>query len=332
MFLAKKRHLATGIFTCALLLFTTACTPQAETGPENFTIGLITNSQNGLRNIQGFKDGMSALGYIEGQNVTYLFAGTPIGMDSLERELQDLVAAGVDLIFTAGTPTGVAAYRVTTGTTIPVVFGVIANPIEAGVMTDLQRPGGNMTGVMLSENQGRRLELLQEIAPGIKRVFVPYDPADTASTSAVSQIDRLAPGLGLELVKGLANDENAVMELFQNFPQDIDAIFMVPGTRVNAHLDDLVAIAAERRLPLSGPSTAQVEEGALITYGFIHHEAGAQAARIADQILKGTRPGDIPVEVADFFLAVNLPMAETIGLDIPYSLLQRATIIIRAGE
>ena len=332
MFHKSCRYLVSGVFAFILLASTSACTPQSETGPEPFTIGLITNSQNGLRNVQGFKDGMAEFGYIEGQNVTYLFDGNPTSADMLDSTLQAMVEADVDLIFTAGTPTGVAAYRVTAGTNIPVVFGVIADPIEAGVMTDLTRPGGNMTGVMLSENQGRRLELFRELAPGIKRVFVPYDTTDAASTSAVGQIAELAPNLGLEIVECHTCDDDGVTTLIQNFPQDVDAIFLVPGTTVNARLDELVALAAERKLPLSGPSTAQVEEGALMTYGFIHHEAGAQAARIADQILKGTKPGEIPVEIAEFFLAINLPAAESIGLDVPYGLLQRADIIIRDDE
>lgn len=328
----SDRHLILGIITHLLLLLASACTPQSGTEPGHFTIGLMTNNRNGLRNIQGFKDGMTELGYIEGQNVTYLFNGNPTNQDSLNSQIQGMVEAEVDLIFTAGTPTGVAAHRVTAGTNIPVVFGVIADPIEAGVMVDLTNPGGNMTGIMLSENQGRRLELLQEMSPGIKRVFVPYNPTDAASTSAVDQLVQLAPNLGLELVKGHARNDDEVTALLQNMPQDVDALFMVPGTTVNARLDDLVALAAERKLPLSGPSLVQVEEGALMTYGFIHHEAGAQAARIADQILKGTNPGDIPVEVAEFFLAINLSMAESIGLDIPNTLLQRAAVIVRDGE
>jgi len=332
--MSHKRYwlLAPGVVAFVLLSLSAACASPTAPDPQHFTIGMVTNSQNGLRNIQGFKDGMAALGYVEGQNVTYAFTESPTGEEMLESTLQGMVDAGVDLIFTSGTPTGVAAHRVTAGTTIPVVFGVIADPIAAGVVEDLTRPGDNMTGVMLSENQGRRLELLQEMAPGIRRIFVPYDPTDTASTSALRQIAELAPSLGLEIVEGHARNSAEADALLQGFPPAIDAIFLVPGTTVNAHLDDLVAIAAARKLPLSGPSTAQVEEGALMTYGFIHHETGMQAARIADRILKGTNAGEFPVEVADFFLAINLSVAEEIGLDIPYSLLQQAAIIVREDD
>jgi putative ABC transport system substrate-binding protein len=282
--------------------------------------------------VQGFQDGMTALGYIEGEKVTYLFAGEPVSGADLDAALDELVAAEVDLIFTAGTPTGVAAHRITGGTGIPVVFGVIADPIAAGVMTDLALPGGNMTGVKLSASQDRRLELFLRIAPNIERVFVPFNPDDSAPASAVAQIVNLAPALGIELVLGEARSDEEVVDLLVELPEDIDAIFLVPDSTVNARLTDIVALASARKLPLSGPSTAQVEEGALTTYGFIHEAAGAQAARIADRILRGANPGEMPVETTEYYLAINLATAKTIGLEIPDEILQEAEIIIRAEE
>ncbi len=321
-----------GIVVIIATLALAACGGTSNEDNRHFTIGLVTNNPNGLRNIQGFKDGMAELGYIEGENVSYIFEGSPTGGDKLDAVLESMVEAEVDLIFTAGTPTGVAAHRVTKGTNIPVIFGVIADPIAAGVMGDLTRPDGNMTGVKLSQNQARRLELLLEIAPYAKHIFVPYNPEDAAPSSAVAQIDKIAPDLGIEIVEGEARNDSEVTEVLNNVPEDIDAIFLVPDSVVNSRLDDVLALALDRKLPVSGPSTAQVEEGALTTYGFIHHEVGAQAARLADQVLKGANPGELPVETAEFFLAINLRTADAIGLEIPYEILQQAEIIIRAEK
>jgi putative ABC transport system substrate-binding protein len=323
------RNVINLVMVIAAVVALATCSPPQKGRERHFTIGLVTNNPNGMRNVQGFRDGMAELGYVEGQNVTYVFAGEPTGADQLDAVLQEMVDEEVDLVFTAGTPTGVAAHRVTGGTGIPVVFGVIADPIAAGVMTDLTRPGGNMTGVRLSANQARRLELLLEIAPDTRRVFVPYDPDDAASFSAVAQVSELASGLGVEILEGTARDDDQVSELLGNIPKDVDAIFMVPGTTVNRRLSDLLAVAVARKLPVSGPSTIQVEQGALTTYGFVHHKVGEQAARIADQILKGADPGTLPVETAEFFLAVNLNTAQAIGLEIPYDVLQQAEVIIR---
>jgi putative ABC transport system substrate-binding protein len=118
--------------------------------------------------------------------------------------------------------------------------------------------------------------------------------------------------------------------LLNNIPKNIDAIFLVPDSTVNSRIKDVLAVALDRKLPVSGPSTAQVEQGALTTYGFVHHEVGAQAARIAAQVLKGADPGELPVETAEFFLAINLQAADAIGLEIPYKILQQAEIVIRA--
>ena len=296
-----------------------------------FTIGLITNNPNGLRNAEGFIDGMADLGYVEGKNINYLSSDEPRTGADLDRALANFVRAKVDLVFTAGTPTGVAAHQIVAGAGIPVVFGVMADPLAAGVIDDLTHPGGLMTGVKLGQGQERRLELLLEIAPDVERVFVPYDTVDPASSGAVEQISRVAGELGVELVLAGASTDAEVTEVLENVPEGIDAIFLVPGGLINSRLEDIMVLARARGLPTSAPSTAQVEDGALTTYGLIHEDAGAQAARIVDQVLRGADPGDIPVEDTESFLAVNLVTAEEIGLEVPNDFLQQAEIIVRAS-
>lgn len=323
------RSLGAAVLAGAVVV--TACqSAQVEPSGPQFTIGLVTNNPNGMRNVAGFIEGMEELGYVEGENVTYLFASEPVKGDDLDRELSEFVDGGVDLIFTAGTPTGIAAHRATEGTRIPVVFGVIADPIGAGVMTDLSRPGGNLTGVKTVQDQGRRLELLREIAPDSQRVLVPYNPDDPAATGAIDQIMALAPELGVELVLRQARSPGEVQGLLGNIPAEVDALFLVPDSVVNAHLDQILEVADQLRLPTSGPSTAQVEEGALMAFGFVHRAAGAQAAHIADRVLRGGNPAEIPVEDTESYLAINLITAESIGLSISDEILRQAEVVVRA--
>ncbi len=319
------------VILLALAAELSSCSNQSENSHQ-YKIGLITNNRNGLRNIQGFVDKMAELGYHVGQNVDYMTEELPVTKGNLLAVLDKMVKAKVDLIFTAGTPTGVAAYKATAGTEIPVIFGVIADPIAAGVMSDLTNPAGNMTGVKLSDNQGRRLQFLLEMAPGIRRILIPYNPEDSASSSAVTQVEEVATSFGVEIIQRTARSIPEVTKLLGNMPARLDAIFLVPGTTVNIHLKKLLAVAHARRLPVSGPSLAQVKEGALMTYGFNHYKAGWQAARMADQVLRGADPGNLPVETAEFFLAINLEAADIIGLQIPYSILQQAEIIIRPAK
>lgn len=313
-----------------LLVVLAGCGSDTSQADTNFTIGLVTNNPNGMRNVQGFTDAMAQLAFDD--NVSYLFANEPRSGDDLDEELEGFVAAGVDLIFTAGTPTGTAAYRITDGTGIPVVFGVIADPVAAGVLDDLNRPGGNMTGVQLGPNEERRLELLVEIVPTIKTVFVPFNPGDSAAVAAVAQISAVADDLGVELVLTEANNHDEVIAAFEMIPETTDAIFLVPDSTVNANLPFILEVATALVLPTSGPSTAQVEEGAMMTYGFVHEQAGAQAARIAHQVLHGADPGVLPIEDTESFLGINLVTADLIGVEISDAVLQRADIIIRADS
>jgi putative ABC transport system substrate-binding protein len=332
---AVDYHKITAVVLTATLISITfslsSCTKDGENG-HRWTIGLVTNNRNGLRNIEGFQDKMAELGYIVGRNVKYMFEGFPVKGSDLDAVLNEMIKAKVDLIFTAGTPTGVAAHRITTGTNIPVIFGVIADPIAAGVLNNLTRPGGNMTGIKLGDNQSRRLQFLLEVSPDIKRILIPYNPEDAASFSAVEQLKNIVSDLGVKIVEKWAHNDKEVFELLDNLPEALDAIFLVPGTTVNIHLPKVLSVAHARKLPVSGPSLAQVEEGALITYGFNHYEAGRQAARMADYVLKGADPGELPVETAEFFMAVNLQTAEKIGLQVPYSILQQAKIIVRSDK
>lgn len=299
---------------------------------QSHTIGLITNNPNGLRNINGFRDGMKTLGYIEGDNTTFLFSGAPVPSDELGAAIGKLVVNGADLIFTAGTPTGVAAKTATRESAAPVVFGVVSDPIAAGLMTDLTRPGGNMTGVMLSHNQARRLELLHSVLPNVKTVLLPYNPEDAAPVSAAAQLADAASGMGLTLVHAHARNDDEVSALLAAVPEAVDAIFMLPDSTVNQRIEDLIEASNARKLPVSGPSSAQADAGATMSYGIIHHEVGMQAARIADRILRGADPSTMPVETANFYLTINVAAANRIGLDISEEILQQADVILQEDQ
>lgn len=315
-----------------LLLFSSGCSdPPSQHSPgieQKFRIGLITNNPNGLRNVRGFQEGLRSLGYVENENLSYRGGAEPVPKSELVAEIRAMVADKVDLIFTAGTPTGVAARQATAGTDIPVIFGVIADPVAAGVMDDVDRPGGNMTGVMLSSNQARRMELLHTFLPSVEKILVPYNPEDAAPLSALAQIEPVAQKLGLQLVHAQARDNESVTRMLDNFPTDIDAVFMLPDSTVNSRIRDLLTLSVARKLPVSGPSAAQVEAGALVSYGIIHHEVGLQAAKIADRVLRGANPGELPVETATFFLVLNQAAAERIGIKFDEAHLQQAERII----
>ncbi len=305
----------------------TSCggTPKAKV----YTIGVINLSENQETTVMGFKEGMTGLGYVEGKNVTYLYNG-PASADKLDAVAQDLVKAKVDLILAITTPASKAAQKATAGTDIEVVFTSITDPVGAGLVGSLMRPGGNITGVALATQEGKRLEWLLQVAPTIKQIYIVYNPQDPSPASALKTLSETVAKLGLELITREANTPEEAADAFKNIPKEADAIFLLPDSVVNVHAVDTIKLANELRLPTSVPNMVAMSDGALTAYGpNLAIAARKQTARLASQILQGTKPADLPVETAQLFSAINLKTAQAIGLDIPDDILRQANIIIR---
>jgi len=330
MYFSHKRSFFSILIILLTSLILIGCDSKNSSTQKQFVVGLATNNPNGLKNIQEFKETMTKLGYIEGDNINYQFADKFTKGDELKNTLNTMISTPVDLIFTAGTGTGVMAHKLAKETKIPIVFGVIADPVKAGVLSDLTQPGGNITGVMISPNQSRRLEYLLEISSKIKTIFILYNPKNSAASSAFNQVEQTAKKLGLEIIAKHVHNETEVNATLDALPDNIDALFMLPDSTVNRHQKKLIKLAIDKKLIVSGPSVIQAEKGALVAYGIAHKEAGGQAASIADQVLKGAPPGEIPVQTADFYLGVNLVTAQKIGVEIPNSILHQAHTVIRS--
>jgi putative ABC transport system substrate-binding protein len=296
---------------------------------EIYTIGVVNLSPLQEVTLEGFKEGMAELGYIEDENVIYLYEGATKTIDGLDSVAQDLVEADVDLILSITTPATQAAQRATAGTDIPVVFVPVTDPVGTGLVDSLRHPGGNITGVTFGVQEARRLEWLIQVVPTIERVYIPYNPEDRGAVLALETASEAAATLGVEIVTHEASTPEQVAAAFENIPDDIDAIFFLPDSLVNARKDAWIERAINLELPTSGPNLAAVEDGHLTTYGIdLAAAARQEAARLADQILQGMKPADLPVETAEFYSAINLKTAEDIGVDIPDEVLLQADIIV----
>jgi putative ABC transport system substrate-binding protein len=308
-----------------LLLAGCGGAPETKT----YTIGVINPSSNQESTVKGFKDGLADLGYVEGKNVTYIYNG-PVGTDKLNTVAQDLVKAKVNLILTITTSATLAAKRATAGTNIAVVFIPVTDPVEAGVVDNLMKPGGNITGITSTTLEGKRLEWLLQVAPGIKHVYIVYNPNDQSPVQALKTVSITASKLGIELITRKATTPEETKVAFTNIPKEADAIFLLPDYVTNTNSAYTLQRAIELGLPTSGPNAQIVNDGALTGYGVdLTVAARKQAARLASQILQGARPTDLPVETAELYSAINLKTAKAIGLDIPDAILRQTNIIIR---
>ncbi len=318
---ASKRSILIVLFIITGLLLT-ACGGDQKT----YTIGVVNLTPDLGPVIEGFKEGMTELGYIEGENITYIYEGATGSIDTLDVVAQGLVAADVDLILSVTTPATQAAQRATAGTDIPVVFVPVNDPVRSGIVDSLRNPGGNITGVTIGAQEARRLGWLVQIVPTIEEIYIPYNPEDQSAVLSLETVSEAATTLGVELITREARNPEEITAVVKNIPEEADAIFFVPDSLLGSHFAEF----AKLQLPTSVADPTNMKTFDMLTsYGIEFTAAGKQAARLADQIFQGIKPADLPVETAEFYLAINLKTAEAIGLYIPDSILRQADIIIR---
>ncbi len=317
------------LFVLALFLIViivNGCTAVSQQ-PETFTIGVINLAPVLEPIYDGFRDEMNRLGYVDGVNVTYLYAG-PVGdIAKLDEAAQELVAQQVDLILALSTPGTLAAQRATQE--IPIIFAPISDPLATGIVTNLAQPGGNATGVQWALSEPRRLQWLVDIAPAVQTIYIPYNPDDSSALVVLRKIEETAAQLGLTIILQEARNEAEITAAVDAIPATADAIFLLPDNLVVSRIADFVATAIARQLPLTAPGDSTVVAGGLVSYGLDFYKTGEQSARMARQILQGTPAGSLPVETSDFFLSINLKTAAAIGLEIPESTLRQADTLIR---
>jgi putative ABC transport system substrate-binding protein len=319
---------AAAILTLSAAVLPVAC---GSTQTKTYSIGVINLSPRLEPILISFKTRMDELGYHEGRNVSYIYQGPASSIGELDSIASQLVTAKVDLILALSTPATQAAQRATSGTSLPVIFAPVTDPVVAGIVADLRRPGANITGVALgADSEARRLEWLLKLASNARRVYVPYNSDDASARSSLASIRVAAPKLNVELKTREARNTAEINAAITAIPADTQAVFLLQDSLVAARTDDFVKATIARRLPLSVPTDEQVRRGALVAFSENLTELGAKTARLADNIFQGGQPAETPIETAEFFLTINLQTAERIGLDIPDIYVRQADQIIRS--
>ncbi len=283
---------------------------------------------------EAFRQGLRDLGYVEGRNlvIEYRYAeGKPERVPALAAEL---VALKVDVIVAAATRHALAAKQATT--TIPIVFATAVDPVTSGLVTSLARPGGNVTGLsaLIPELVGKCLEQLKQAVPGVSRVAVLWQPGgypERTEKDMLKGADVAARALGVRLqfveARGPADFDRAFSDMTR---ARADALTVLASSMFIGERRRIVDLAAKRRLPTVYTSREFVDAGGLMAYGANLADMYRRAATYVDKILKGTKPGDLPVEQpTKFELVINLKAAKALGLTIPPSVLGRADEIIQ---
>jgi putative ABC transport system substrate-binding protein len=304
---------------------------RAEERARPIRIGALTPTWGPTPDIVGLRDGLVELGYRENEQFVIGVRFTQGDVAALPAAARELVQYGVDIIFAAYADAAKAAQMATTR--IPIVFAAVGNPMELGLVQSFARPGGNITGVadLQFELLAKRLEVFQEIVPGLKRVLYPYEANHAYSLLAASVCREAARRLGIELVeKVVQTEEEAQATLAQVRKGEVDGILQPPTASLNIP-GFILETASHQAIPAMFITGAfWIESGGLASYGTDYHETGRQAARLVDKILKGVDPAEIPVEVnPKIEFAINLKVAKALGLTIAPEVLYRADRIIR---
>jgi putative ABC transport system substrate-binding protein len=296
-----------------------------------YRIGWLSpaSSATGAAPLEALRKGLAELGYFEGRNIAIEARWADGDATRLPRLARALVELKVDIVCSFGTPATLAIQKATK--TIPIVFGQAAFPERTGVVTSLARPGGNLTGVaFIGPEYGKRLELLRELSPKASRVVVLYNDQNIASVLAMTETQQWARTLQVTIDPLGVHDRASLDGAFDTIRRGMPDALMTTADPVLQSYRTLIAeFTAERRLPSMHGDRDYVTAGGLMVYGTSMAGMWRHAAIYVDRILKGAKPGDLPVEQpTNFDLVINMKTAKTLGLTIPHTLLLRATQVI----
>jgi putative tryptophan/tyrosine transport system substrate-binding protein len=306
----------------------------AQQGERMRRIGVLipraANDPVSRARIAAFQQGLQQWGWTEGRNVRIDILWPGGSAEAIRKHSAELAALAPDVILAHGGATVGPLLMATSA--VPVVFVAVTDPVGAGFVDNLARPGGNATGFILFEYtlSGKWLELLKEIAPSVMRAAVLRDAAMGAGPGQFGVIQALAPSLGVEVAPVNVRDAGEIERSVAGFARSSNGGLIVTGSALTAvHRDLIVTLAARHRLPAVYFGRDFVTGGGLISYGPDIIDQYRRAAGYVDRILKGEKPADLPVQApTKFELVINLKTAKTLGLDIPPTLLALADEVI----
>jgi ABC-type uncharacterized transport system substrate-binding protein len=289
------------------------------------------SDREGQARVAAFRDGLQKLGWTEGRKIRIDYRWAAGDMEAMQRFAKELVALQPDLIFAPTTPSTAAMLQQTR--TIPIIFATVVDPVGSGFVASFPRPGGNVTGFTLLEPTmaGKWLELLKEIAPRVARVAFLFNPATAPYAEYyLNPFKAAARSVGAEAIAAPVHDTSELESVVAAQAREPNgSLIVIPDLFLSAHRAEITSLAARYRLPAVYPFRYYTELGGLLSYGSDQLDDCRRAASYADRILKGAKPGELPVQApVKFELVINLKTAKALGLDVPSFLQQRADEVI----
>ena len=313
-------------------LFAAPLAAEAQQAGKVWRVGILdggspTPERQALWN--AFREALRNAGHVEGKNIAFEFRWGSGNIANLDALAGELLRANVDLIAVAGTPAALAAKQTTAS--VPIVLVIAGDPVRTGLAATLRRPGGNVTGLttLSTELSGKRLDFLRELLPTVIQLGVLWD-TNPAFALAVQDTEVAARTMKVTVRRVEAHSREHIEAFFAELSRlRLDALEVMPGQLFLRERQLVAGLAVKYRLPTIYAQREYVEAGGLMSYGSSLAQLFPRAAVYVDRILKGAKPGDLPIEQPTAFeLVINLKTAKTLGLTIPPSLLQRADQVI----
>ena len=303
----------------------------AQQATRMYRVGVVLEGGPYYAMIEGLRAGLEELGFKEGKHYALLIRDVKGDVDALDRAAKSLEQDTVDLIYATATSVTRAVQRSTT--TVPIIFNVGTDPVSTGLVRSFANPGGRLTGIYTRSMDlvAKRLQILKEAVPKVRRVLCFYQPANPGARTSVAEARLAAPKLGFVLVERQIRSVDDLRARLRDLRAgEADAIFQVLDAMINSQTDLIADAALARKLPTMFNERNAVAAGGLLGYGVNQHTMGRLTAKYVQRVLIGTSPAALPVEAFDRLeLTVNFRTANAIGLAIPQSLLLRADEVIR---
>lgn len=324
----RRSRLGIAIACLVALLTPLSAAPQPA---RVYRVGVIYYGGPHSAAVGGLREGLRELGWEEGKRHALVVRDAKGDLKTAETAARELERDNVDLIYSFSTSITLAARRATTR--IPIVFYAGSDPVASGLVETYRRPGGRCTGVhgQQTDLTAKRLQLLKEIVPNLRRVVTFYSPDNPATPQSMRDGRDAARQLKVELVERPIHSVKELRAGLQALrPGEVDAFFYVPDAMVTSQTEAIIEVARAKKLPVMFQEPGSVTRGALAAYGVSYHVAGRLAARQVQRVLEGANPGELPVEQLDkLYLALNLKTAQALGLTIPPAVLLRADEVVQ---
>ena len=276
----------------------------------------------------GIKAELAAAGYVDGQNLTFVYESAQGNPATAAQIARKLVGDAPAVIVPISTPSAQAVVGATKE--IPVVFTAVTDPVGAKLVTDPRHPGGNVTGMSDSSPIGKHLDLVKEIMPAAKTLGVIYNPGEANSLTLLELLKAEAPARGLAIEEAPAPKSSDVLPAAQSLVGNVDAIYVPTDNTVVTALEAIIQVGTQNKLPVFAGDTDSVPRGAIAALGFNYGDVGRQTGKIVVRVLKGEKPGEIPVEGVEITeLFVNPGAAEAMGIKLPEAVVARAKTVVR---